>query len=375
MKSDEELERKLFSPVPEEVELYTRRLEEMAKKTFENPRESLALHIDTEIPVGRLPHVLYEMGFPLGDVKLHYGVFYKIDGKKHAMPSSFLRNLPDYVSDPYFIVKSKSIDMGDKVDSLLLVSEDRIDGKPISVALALAPMRTKLGYYIIPTVYEHDLISANDTNYFKRWIESKSLVYSRKEMIKWGDEEIKISGRHLWPHPRYNTGLLKDFQPLPIDNVLLKRDIVNLYATAGRFAVLLSGSRLDQKKAWDEYKVAEAYLKERGFRTLNPYESRTRAGIQILLRTKNIHVSHIFPFSINKKWLGRNVQYAMVMPGCPYQAHNISWPLKLFRHACSCRWKSTIPGSRTCVRCRFPPIAILLHGACSNGSLIHASLL
>lgn len=276
MKSDEELERKLFSPVPEEVELYTRRLEEMAKKTFENPRESLALHIDTEIPVGRLPHVLYEMGFPLGDVKLHYGVFYKIDGKKHAMPSSFLRNLPDYVSDPYFIVKSKSIDMGDKVDSLLLVSEDRIDGKPISVALALAPMRTKLGYYIIPTVYEHDLISANDTNYFKRWIESKSLVYSRKEMIKWGDEEIKISGRHLKPLPRYNTGLLRNFQPLPMDNVLLKRDVVNLYATAGKFTVLLSGSRLDQKKAWDEYKVAEAYLKERGFRTLNPCESLTK---------------------------------------------------------------------------------------------------
>ena len=271
MKSDGELERKLFSPVPEEVELYTRRLEEVAKKTFENPKEKLSLGHDTEIPVGRLPHVLYEMGFPLGDIKLHYGVFYKIDGKKHAMPSSFLRNLPRYVCDPYFIVKSKSIDMGDKVDSLLLVSEDRIDGKPISVALALAPTGNQLGYYIIPTVYEHDLISANDTNYFKRWIDTKSFIYSKEETIKWGDEEIKISGRHLKPLPRYNTGLLRNFQPLPMDNVLLKRDVVNLYATAGRFTVLLSGSRLDQKKAWDEYKV-----KERGFRTLNPYESLTK---------------------------------------------------------------------------------------------------
>lgn len=242
------------------------------------------------IPMMPVPYVLTELGLPYGRILITGTARNKAMGKnhqgilqKHNIPSSFIRELPSRIADPLFVAKSSAeASKKSKNDSFVVYSDFVMNGRPVAIPIVIFPEPRNLGNYKIMTIYDKQ-IQYGSVNIFEEMLKNGSALYarSRKELEEFvlpknkekEARQILTSSAGLIP-ARVSAANLTDYK------LLTKAELVNSYEAHSKETIFIFGGSLKGKNSEVEYKTAEAVLKRRGYKVINPFENQIGSALK-----------------------------------------------------------------------------------------------
>jgi hypothetical protein len=149
------------------------------------------------------PVVYQSLGFDKKPLSISYGVISKINKDKHVIPTDIVEDLPELVSDPVAVFKSKT----DPENSVVAV----LDAKDTDERTVVSIIRKTDGSYnVIPSVYGKD----NFENFVANNVKDGNLIYM---------DENKVAA--IRPFSLQLLGVYND--NLSKNNYITKKDVVN----------------------------------------------------------------------------------------------------------------------------------------------------
>lgn len=149
------------------------------------------------------PMVYQSLGFDKKPLSISYGVISKINKDKHAISTDIVEDLPELVSDPVAVFKSKT----DPENSVVAV----LDAKDTDERTVVSIIRKTDGSYnVIPSVYGKD----NFENFVANNVKDGNLIYM---------DENKVAA--IRPFSLQLLGVYND--NLSNNNYITKKDVVN----------------------------------------------------------------------------------------------------------------------------------------------------
>ena len=195
----------LFKPVVNEVKKFRNKVRDAFNGKLSNYSQITVLD--------NTPKVFTKIGLQDKPVRISYGVLKKINIEKHNVPMNVIEDLPNLISDPVAIFKSKTDE-----NSYVAV----LDAKDNSDRIIVSIMKSTNGNYnVIPSVYGKD----NFENFIINNLKENNLLYINENKA----DVIRPSSLQLLGV--YNTNLSNN-------NYITKEDIVNTNITTTEDTIL-----------------------------------------------------------------------------------------------------------------------------------------
>lgn len=195
----------LFKPVVNEVKRFRNKVRDAFNGKLSNYSQITVLD--------NTPKVFTKIGLQDKPVRISYGVLKKVNIEKHNVPMNVIEDLPNLISDPVAIFKSKTDD-----NSYVAV----LDAKDNSDRMVVSIMKSTSGNYnVIPSVYGKD----NFENFIINNLKENNLLYINENKA----DVIRPSSLQLLGV--YNTNLSNN-------NYITKEDIVNTNITTTEDTIL-----------------------------------------------------------------------------------------------------------------------------------------
>ena len=195
----------LFKPVVNEVKRFRNKVRDAFNGKLSNYSQITVLD--------NTPKVFTKIGLQDKPVRISYGVLKKVNIEKHNVPMNVIEDLPNLISDPVAIFKSKTDN-----NSYVAV----LDAKDNSDRMVVSIMKSTSGNYnVIPSVYGKD----NFENFIINNLKENNLLYLNENKA----DVIRPSSLQLLGV--YNTNLSNN-------NYITKEDIVNTNITTTEDTIL-----------------------------------------------------------------------------------------------------------------------------------------
>lgn len=261
MEISEQKKAELFSPKTDEAAAFKRKI--------------LGLESSNgTIKVGEIPFVLTELGYPYGTVTMPEKIINKSIGQNHTgriqdhnLTVKDLLQLPEELADPFLIVRSKQSNER-QAEAFLLVTHIDVIDKPMCMAVWIEPLPDKLGHYTVHSIYEHDLVSGNNTDHLANWQENNQILYAEQRQFVWFEGK-KNSAQPGISLAQFNLGLYPH-RVTTVNNIPTKDELVKNYCRHQDETIFLFGGDPAIRSHQKEYRQAEDILTRRGFNVVSP---------------------------------------------------------------------------------------------------------